>query len=185
MALDYAEVTGRQLQENGGGGSSPLKRYHEWLLTGKCLVTRGVQVEVASTPEGRFIDPPPDYFHCGDSSDSITPSESRSSSTASPLTLSDASSLKEKKTLPGSHAEGHIPDVNTLKSKTHRLESEIAQSSPDLIGQKNRPLPHLKTTPEANRLATPSRGPLDDGFIRISSARSLSSMDDNVSTNLY
>uniref|UniRef100_A0A5K3ENS5 Chorein_N domain-containing protein n=1 Tax=Mesocestoides corti TaxID=53468 RepID=A0A5K3ENS5_MESCO len=53
--LDFADIVERH-QANGD-----VKHFHEWVLTAKCLLTHGVQVEVASTADARFVDPPPDY----------------------------------------------------------------------------------------------------------------------------
>ncbi|VDK21793.1 unnamed protein product [Taenia asiatica] len=55
LGLDCMDNMARQ-QENGD-----VKRFHEWVLTAKCLLTHGVQVEIGSTVESRFIDPPTGY----------------------------------------------------------------------------------------------------------------------------
>ncbi|KAH9285877.1 UHRF1-binding protein 1-like [Echinococcus granulosus] len=55
IGLDYMDnMTRQQANEN-------VKRFHEWVLTAKCLLTHGVKVEIASTVESRFIDPPAGY----------------------------------------------------------------------------------------------------------------------------
>lgn len=55
IGLDCMDNMAQQ-QENGD-----VKRFHEWVMTAKCLLTHGVQVEIGSTVESRFIDPPAGY----------------------------------------------------------------------------------------------------------------------------
>ena len=71
MALDPLDIMTR-LEEN-----KEVKRFHEWLLTAKCLLSHGVEVEIASTVESRFLDPPMDY---GDADKAPTSSLSSESS---------------------------------------------------------------------------------------------------------
>ncbi|VUZ55776.1 unnamed protein product [Hymenolepis diminuta] len=56
MGLDSYDIMARQ------EGNGEVKRYHEWLITAKCLVTHGVEVEVTSTVDSRYVDPPADYL---------------------------------------------------------------------------------------------------------------------------
>lgn len=56
MALDSYDIMAKQ-EDNG-----EVKRYHEWLITAKCLITHGVEVEVTSTVDSRYVDPPADFY---------------------------------------------------------------------------------------------------------------------------
>ncbi|KAM3186012.1 hypothetical protein ACTXT7_005224 [Hymenolepis weldensis] len=56
MGLDSYDIMARQEDNN------EVKRYHEWLITTKCLITHGVEVEVTSTVDSRYVDPPADFY---------------------------------------------------------------------------------------------------------------------------
>lgn len=80
MALDTNDFMAKQ------GENGEVKRYHEWLFTAKCLLTHGVEVEVASTVDSRFIHPPSDF--------EVNGSETRSSLSSSSLAKTLESSSK-------------------------------------------------------------------------------------------
>nr|CDS26893.1 UHRF1 binding protein 1 [Hymenolepis microstoma] len=77
MGLDSYDILARK-EENG-----EVKRYHEWLITAKCLITHGVEVEVISTLDSRYIDPPAD-FHVSENERALS-SLSSGSSTKPPI----------------------------------------------------------------------------------------------------
>ncbi|VDN95901.1 unnamed protein product, partial [Rodentolepis nana] len=79
MGLDSYDIMARK-EENG-----QVKRYHEWLITAKCLITHGVEVEVRSTLDSRYIDPPAD-FHVSENEGAL--SSLSSCSSTKPLTNS-------------------------------------------------------------------------------------------------
>lgn len=158
LGLDYAEVMGRM----NGTGTGGTKRYHEWLLTGKCLVTRGIQMEIASTPEGRFIDAPPGY--------------AAATSQSNPSLVSSSSAIVSTDSSQGGHLKMVSTEVSMRTPTTNGVLGTI-QSSPNFSSEKTAVSLHqLKRSDELEQLAKEPRSvPSFDDIYRIPP-----SMDDNV-----
>ncbi|KAL5112015.1 UHRF1-binding protein 1-like [Taenia crassiceps] len=109
IGLDCMDNMARQ-RENGD-----LKRYHEWILTAKCLLTHGVQLEIGSTVESRFIDPPAGYEE----------GERALGSTLSLESSSKMDSVQAAKSLETSESLNRIPEFSTRSRNSFNSEEII------------------------------------------------------------